>query len=148
MPFSACLVDTNILLRANLLDRSDNHAIRSALTKLLSDGTVLYFTHQNIAEFWNAATRPIENNGFGLSPEEAGRQVDAFERGMQLLPENAAVYGEWRRLVALYDVRGLQVHDARLVAAMVVHGITHVLTLNTKHFARFQEVIPIHPTAV
>ena len=84
MPFSLCLVDTNILLRANLLDSSDNPVIRSGLTKLLSEGTVLYFTHQNIAEFWNAATRPIENNGFGLSPEEAGRQVDSFERGMQL----------------------------------------------------------------
>lgn len=35
------------------------------------------------------------------------------------------------------DVRGRQVYDARLVAVMLAHGITHILTFNGNHFRRF-----------
>jgi hypothetical protein len=34
----------------------------------------------------------------------------------------------------------------RLVAAMLVHGITHILTFNTKDFARYSEIIAVNPT--
>lgn len=33
---------------------------------------------------------------------------------------------EWRRLVVNYGVSGVQVHDARLVATMLVHDVTHI----------------------
>jgi predicted nucleic acid-binding protein len=42
-------------------------------------------------------------------------------------------------------VRGKNAHDARLVAAMLVHGLTHVLTFNGKDFARFGEIAVIPP---
>jgi predicted nucleic acid-binding protein len=31
---------------------------------------------------------------------------------------------------------GVQVHDARIVAVMNVHGVTHLLTLNGGDFSR------------
>jgi hypothetical protein len=31
---------------------------------------------------------------------------------------------------------GVQVHDARLVAAMKVHGVTRILTINIRDFSR------------
>jgi hypothetical protein len=34
-------------------------------------------------------------------------------------------------------VSGIQVHDARMVAAMRVHGIANLLTLNAKDFRRY-----------
>ena len=41
---------------------------------------------------------------------------------------------------------GVQVHDARLVAAMLVHGIPNLLTLNVTDFARYADVITaVHP---
>ena len=39
-------------------------------------------------------------------------------------------YRIWRRLVVAHAVQGRQVHDARLVALLPAHGITHILTLN------------------
>jgi predicted nucleic acid-binding protein len=98
MAWDSCLVDGNILLRAALRDNPEHVLVRSALTKLISAETVLYFNHQNIAEFWNAATRPLERNGFGLSVEDAEREVEIIERGMRLLPDSAATYYEWRRI--------------------------------------------------
>jgi hypothetical protein len=42
----------------------------------------------------------------------------------------------------LYDTR---FHDARLVAAMIVHGITPLLTLDAGDFSRFPEITAVHP---
>ena len=98
-----------------------------------------------MAEFWNASTRPIERNGFGLTIEETDENARAIERAFVFLPDNEAVYREWRTLVVRYGVSGAQVHDTRLAAAMLVHGISHILTLNTPDFARFNGIIAIHP---
>jgi predicted nucleic acid-binding protein len=64
------------------------------------------------------------------------------------LPDNEAVYLEWRRIVAKHSVSGVQVYDARLAAAMLVHGIGHVLTLNVADFSRYSGVVAIHPSSV
>ena len=145
MPFDACLVDTNVLLR--IPKRSDpNHlAVDSAISKLIIQGTTLYYTHQNIAELWNTMTRPPSRNGFGLTVQDADREVALIESGMELLPDSAAVYREWRRIVVQYGVSGIQVHDARLVAAMYTHGISHILTLNGSDFSRFSGLTAVHP---
>jgi hypothetical protein len=37
-----------------------------------------------------------------------------------------------------YDVIGKQVHDARLVAVMLAWQIENLLTLNDRHFRRFE----------
>jgi predicted nucleic acid-binding protein len=42
-------------------------------------------------------------------------------------------------------VAGKQAHDAHLVAAMLVHGVTHLLTFNTNDFKRFSEVMVVNP---
>lgn len=36
-----------------------------------------------------------------------------------------------------HSVLGVQVHDARLAAAMYVHRVNHILTLNVSDFSRF-----------
>jgi predicted nucleic acid-binding protein len=67
---------------------------------------------------------------------------------MALLPDGESVHREWRRLVVAYEVRGVQVHDARLAAAMLVHGVLRVLTLDESDFARFVGVTAVHPRAL
>jgi predicted nucleic acid-binding protein len=93
-------------------------------------------------------TRPAERNGLGLSVAEAEREVLAIEAGISLLPENERVYREWRQIVVRYGVMGVQVHDARLAAAMYVHGIKHILTLNAADFSRFDDLTGLHPGSV
>jgi predicted nucleic acid-binding protein len=147
MVIQSCLVDTNVLLR--MTRRSDEQAaIRRALAHLRMQDATLCYTHQNIAELWNVLTRPAQVNGFGLSVTEAETEVHGIETAMRLLVESAAVYREWRRIVLQYGVSGTQVYDARLVAAMYVHNITHILTLNTSDFQRYLQVVAIHPSAL
>jgi predicted nucleic acid-binding protein len=61
------------------------------------------------------------------------------------LPDSDAVYPEWRRIVTAHGVCGKTTHDARLVAAMVVHGVKHILTFNVDDFARYTGIEVLHP---
>jgi hypothetical protein len=67
-------------------------------------------------EFWNVATRPAAQNGLGLTPAQAERQLRLVERVFRRLEDSTTVYPEWRRLVVAYSVSGVKVYDARLVA--------------------------------
>jgi predicted nucleic acid-binding protein len=53
------------------------------------------------------------------------------------VPDSDDIYLEWRRLVVTHGVSGKKAHDARLVAAMTVNGITHILTFNADDFAKY-----------
>jgi predicted nucleic acid-binding protein len=148
MVIPSCLVDTNILLRMTRRADPQHQLVDSALARLADQGTILYYTHQNVAELWNAMTRPLARNGFGLTAADAEREVQAIEAGMTLLPDSEAIYREWRRIVAQLGVLGVQVYDARLAAAMVVHRVNHILTLNVTDFECFGGLTPLHPTNI
>lgn len=148
MAIASCLVDTNILLRITRRSDPQHKIIDAALARLAGQGTMLYFTLQNIAEFWNAMTRPLDRNGLGMSVADTEREVRAIEAGMSLLPDTEAVYREWRRIVVQHSVSGVQVHDARLAATMYVHGVSQILTLNVADFGRFDGLLALHPRSV
>ena len=145
---SGYLIDTNVLLRLSRRGDPQHDVIHAALGDLDSQGAEFYFSLQNIAEFWNVCTRPTEQNGYGLSIDETSRRVEVIERTMTLLPDNDQVYACWRRLVVNNNVRGVQVHDARLAALMEVYGVPCILTLNQPDFSRYTQVQAIHPSSI
>ena len=63
--------------------------------------------------------------------------VDEIERVSALLPDHPAIYDHWKRLVTTHGVIGNQVYDARLVAAMTVHGVGRIVTFNAGDFVRY-----------
>jgi predicted nucleic acid-binding protein len=142
------LADTNILVRLVKRNDSEFALVRGALRALLVQSARLYYTPQTMAEFWNGSTRPPERNGYGLTPLEADRRARRIERAFTLLPDGEAVYREWRRLIVAHAVSGVQVYDARLVAVMKVHDVTHLLTLNDRDFARYAGITVVHPSQV
>ena len=147
-PVQGYLVDTNVLLRLSRLDDPRQQIVKAAINELNSRGAGLYFVLQSIAEFWNVCTRPTERNGFGLSITETRQCVEQLERAMPFLPDTGGVYPIWRQLVVEHNVRGVQVHDARLAAIMQVYGLTHILTMNQPDFLRFTGIQAIHPHQV
>ena len=144
------LVDTNVLLRFSRLENPRYQISRDAVHKLEADGHQLQTTLQNFAEFWNVSTRPTERNGFGRTSVETDELLQNLETAFSLLPDSPEVYPEWRRLVVDYDVSGVQVHDARLVAAMIVYNVTHILTFDVKDFERYapERIVAVDPAAV
>src|SRR5436309_760005 len=138
------LSDTNILLRWAQPDHPLNPLLQAALDILQERGEATYVTPQNLIEFWNVATRPLDRNGFGFTPAQADQEVARVERFFRLAPDTPEVYPAWRELARTVGVSGVQVHDARLVAVMQVHGITHILTFNTQDFTRYPGITAVH----
>lgn len=145
MAGSLYLIDSNILIRWVQQDDPDYQVVESALSALARQKEILCYTTQNLAEFWNACTRPADRNGYGLSPQETNRRAKLFEGKLRLLPDGLPVHQEWRKLLLTYNVSGTQVHDARLVASMLVYGVKKILTFNDKDFARYKPIEAIHP---
>jgi len=148
MPGSSYLADTNILLRLVQPDSPEYGTIRQCTDRLWARGADVFYTSQNLAEFWNVCTRPADRNGFGFSVAETDERATLIEEKFSFAADNEATHQEWRKIVVAAGVSGIQVHDARMVAAMRVHGIANLLTLNAKDFHRFSGITVLSPDEV
>lgn len=138
----AYLVDTSVLVRlANDTDPQHDVADR-AVVQLHMRGETLCLTPQVFVESYNVATRPANVNGLGYPIPAVEQKLSIYESVFPLLPETPAIHPAWRSLVSSAAVVGKQVHDARLAAVCQVHTVSHLLTFNTRHFARFTPFIP------
>ncbi len=72
----AVLTDTNILLRLLQPHHPHGQVAERALDKFRARNEVLVVTSQNLVELWVAATRPFDENGLGLTVEQAIREVE------------------------------------------------------------------------
>ena len=142
------LLDSNILIR--WIESRDplQPLVDHAVDRLLASGAFPCYTSQNLGEFWNVLTRPLDRNGFGLTPADADRRTQMIESQIPMLPDDPAVHLVWRRLLVAHAISGVQVHDARIAAAMQVHGVTRILTFNTRDFARFTDIEAVHPADI
>ena len=145
------LLDTNVLLRLFDEPGATDTQAAEAVDLLVQREQALCFAEQNAAEFWNVMTRPLDCNGFGLTPAQVEPMLDEIERLFGRLPAEPHTYRAWRRLVREAEVSGVQVHDARLAATMQVHGVGCVLTLNPSDFERYAPwtgLAVVHPREV
>ncbi|MHB8500410.1 MAG: type II toxin-antitoxin system VapC family toxin [Candidatus Acidiferrales bacterium] len=142
------LLDTNILLRTAQPNHSLCPQATHAVSKLIRQKEAVFICPQNITEFWNVATRAIEQNGLGWSPEEVLQEVGSMEKLLNLLPDVPAIYTAWKQLVSTYRIHGVKVHDARLVAIMNVYSVESILTFNSVDFERFKSITVIHPSSL
>ena len=88
-------------------------------------------------EYLAVATRPIERNGLSLNLVDALANVRALRGRTSLLAEDGKVADRLLALLDDIDCGGKQVHDANVVATMLVHGIDAVVTINLDDFTRF-----------
>jgi predicted nucleic acid-binding protein len=87
-------------------------------------------------------------NGLGFTPDQAARYVDRFQTFFDLLPETPEIFPTWRKIVLDYKVSGIQVHDARIVAAMMVHQVDQLLSFDLDDFKRYRGITVVHPADV
>jgi predicted nucleic acid-binding protein len=119
-----------------------------AIEVLLGGGRELSVFPQNLVELWVVATRPEEDNGLGMTTAQASTDLTRLKDMLVLLPETPEIYAVWESLVIRHEVRGKPAHDARVVAAMQVHGITDILTFDKTGFSRYDAINVFHPADV
>jgi predicted nucleic acid-binding protein len=142
------LVDANVLLRLADPTRATHGVAATAVVALRAQGNVLHIIPQCIYEFWAAATRPIANNGLGLSTAECSREVANLMGSFTFLDDKPSLFAEWQALVSVFACHGKVAHDARYVASMRTHGLTDFLTFNCGDFARFVGLNLYDPTTI
>jgi predicted nucleic acid-binding protein len=142
------LLDTNVLLRMSDRTSPVNLLAGRATATLLRQRARVFITSQNIIEFWVVATRPAQVNGLGWSVEQTRTEIEQILNQFPQLEETPQIFHHWFNLVTSYQLQGKRVHDARLVAVMLAHGVTHLLTFNPDDFRSINEIVVVHPQAL
>ena len=140
-------LDTNVLTRSIQPDSPQHVKAQQAIRALRTRRDELCVFPQTFYEFWTVCTRPRGENGLGLTPTETASELEKARSLFSVLTHHneAALLSEWERLVQTYDVKGKGAHDARIVAAMRLHGLTSILTFNTGDFRRYPGLTVLSP---
>lgn len=142
------LLDSNILVRTIQPAHHMHWIALDAITELRRQGDTLCLVPQNIYEFWVVCTRPVAQNGLGMSPAETQAELSRLKTLFTLLDDTPAIFPQWEQLVVQYQIQGKNAHDARLAAAMMVHGVSRILTFNGSDFQRYPTLIVLEPQLV
>ena len=142
------LLDTNVILRfANPSDKQ-NHLVTEAVAILLRRSDECYLTAQVLIELWVVATRPVEVNGLGWSTKQTHSVIEQLLERFPLIEDTLHIFPTWLSLVTENEVKGKRTHDVRIVAVMLTHKISHVLTLNPNDFKNFSEITTVRPQEI
>ena len=142
------LVDTNILTRLAEPGHTMHQPALDSVKSLVGQGCKLHIVPQNLYDFWVVSTRPTSVNGLGKTSAETLVELTNLKALFVWLDETPAIYGVWEQLVSSTPVLGKNAHDARFVAAMKVHGLTHILTFNTQDFRHYPGITAVSPDDV
>jgi predicted nucleic acid-binding protein len=142
-PPARAMLDTNVLLAATDEGRAEHDQALSIVNDWPGRGTTLYTSGQIMREYLAVATRPAKKNGLGMRLADALANVRAFRARTSLLGEDGKVAD--RLLTLLDDIAcgGQQIHDANVVATMLVHGIDAIVTINLVDFTRFERQVTL-----
>jgi predicted nucleic acid-binding protein len=142
------LVDTNVWLRRIQIDSPQRPIAIDALNRLASSGREICIVPQVVYEMWVTGSRPRAVNGLELPAELLRREIDIVLQATQLFPDAPDLCARWLDLVTRHDCKGKPAHDARIVAAMLSHGIVELLTFNPEDFQRFEGLTILGPADV
>ena len=80
-----------------------------------------------------------------LPIDEVEKEIQTIMATFQIADETAAVTKQWIALLKQFPTGGKQVHDANIVATMLVNDISVLLTNNVSDMKRFAPKITIIP---
>src|SRR5260370_10340479 len=123
-------LDTNVLLRLASPTDPAHATAAAAVATLRGAGDTLWTVPQNLFEFWVVATRPVANNGLGLTTAECTAEIVRIKARFPVILDSPALLAAWGRLVAPHDFKGKVAHHARIVAPMLLYRVPHLFALN------------------
>ena len=141
-------VDTNILVYAHRREAAE-HAASSAIVRSLAEGAQPWAVPWPcLYEFFSVATNPKIWRDAASTPSQAWTQIDAWlgSPSLRLLAETPEFGRVLARFLDRPRVRGGIVHDARVAALCVAHGIEALLTRD-RDFSLFEELRTRNPLA-
>lgn len=141
---NSVFLDTNILVYANVSESSFHQAALQKIQNLYDTGIDLWISRQVLREFIVTLTRP---QAFA-NPRPISTVIERvrfFQDQFRVAEDTPEVTANLLTLIEEISLGGKQVHDANIVATMLVYNIPQLLTHNTSDFARFANLITVLP---
>jgi uncharacterized protein len=138
-------VDTNILVYAHRRDMPLHEEARSQLTELAEGATAWAIPWPCLSEF----TAVVTNPRLFVKPTPLHTALDQIEAwlaspSLVLLSEGDGFWSAFRRTLEAGRVAGGQVHDGRVAALCVAHGVRELWTAD-RDFGRFRGLRTLNP---
>ena len=135
-------VDTNVLVYASVKGAPNRDLARAALGRQAASGEALCISRQVLREFVAVITRP-QTWERAHSCADAAVAAAALAQDFEVLEDVPAVWDNPIDLCRRFQFGGRQVHDANIVATMLAHRETRLLTFNVGDFERFAALIDV-----
>jgi predicted nucleic acid-binding protein len=135
-------LDTNVLLRAHFQDMPNHSEAGHAVNIQQQNGAELWISRQVIREFMVQASHrkfvPVPLNAVQLEAE-----IQTLRRLYTVADDTDAVTTQLIALLKEFPTGGKQIHDANIVATMLVNGVDTLLTINIADMKRFTSKITV-----
>ena len=139
MAADPCMIDTNVLIYSTVAGNPWHASARQWLSDLQGAGHPLCVSPQIVREFLVVLTRgDVFSQTF--SPAQALDIFADLRPSLTILTESGTAFDHLLDLVEKYEVKGKAIHDAQVVATMLAHGLTRLVTYNQSDFQRYSEI--------
>ena len=141
---SRVFLDTNVLVFANAAEAPLHNTALRAIEDRYNSGVDLWVSRQVLREYLATFSRPQKF----LNPRPIATVVERiryFQGRFRVAEDNHQITERLLILMEQISIGGKQVHDANIVATMLVHTIPTLLTNNTDDFKRFSHLITVLP---
>ncbi len=139
-------VDTNVLLRARHKAAPLHVQADQLVTSQREADAELWVSRQVLREYAVQVTRPQQYME-PLTALELEVELEGILALYHVADETAEVTKQWIALLKQFPTGGKQVHDANIVATMLVNNIRTLLTNNISDMKRYESLITIIPLA-
>jgi predicted nucleic acid-binding protein len=124
-PGDACFIDTNLLVYAAIAESPLHGPARRILANLEENEVILWISRQVLREYLAILTRP-QTFVPPVSIKTLELHVRNFQQRYRVADENSDVTQQLLYLLNTVQVGGKQIHDANIVATMLVYNIPNI----------------------
>lgn len=134
-------VDTNVLVYAHRREASEHDVAKGLLVELAEDDLPWAIPWPCIYEFFSVVTNPKIWKDTASTPTQAWDQLQAWlgSPSLRLLHETDAFTQLLGTFMTMPRVRGPIIHDARIAALCLVHGVEALLSRD-RDFSLFPDL--------
>lgn len=136
-------IDTNVLVYAFVED-AQVHALACSAIRKYAATRQCWISRQVMREFLVTLTRP-QPFAPPFPASTVITQVRHFEKRFRIAEDCSQVTERLLALGEQFPIGGKRIHDANIVATMLTHQISCLLTHNTKDFNAFSDLITVLP---
>ena len=139
-------LDTNILVYGHRREAAEHRQAAEVLRALAMGTAPWAIPWPCVYEFWSVVTNPRIWKAKASTPEQAWAQLRAWldAPGLSLIGETEDFARILAKFVRRPRVRGPVVHDARVAAICVAHGVARLVTRD-RDFSLFPELSVENP---